>query len=181
MFKLRGILLSIFTSSLMFANDTTLLVDLSGSMSNRESEIKILVSQYINQKIQIFGFNDKVFELKKISDVYIDGSTNLAKALNKVNNSKYVILATDGKPDDELAVKNISSQLKQKGVKICSIFLSERNSVVPNILNEISDEIFNSQSLNSAHQLCVKTKEKWISEDSKIINNDIKKFTIFGE
>lgn len=182
MVKLIGTLCSLFVSSMIYASDTIVLMDLSASMFRNEKAVKKLVKDYLKQNIPLIGFNDTAFEIKKEHEVVMGSNTNLTSALKYTNHYKninYLLIATDGIPNNEDTVRKEISNLKQQGVKICSIYLSKNNSQPPQVIQDISDKVFTSNSLYSAHNMCKKIQKKWVAEMAKKINNDETKFHLF--
>lgn len=169
--------------AISLASETSFLLDMSGSMSSNPQSveaIKLLTKKHLNDKnIELIGFNDTAFHIKSLKDVRIGGNTAIAKALKIVNkkSTKYIILVTDGIPNSPQEALAEAKKLKKKKVKICSIFLKNKTGQKePEILKEISEQVFTSKSIMSAYAQCVAVKEQWVAEAAKRVKNDIDAF-----
>lgn len=135
-----------------------LLVDTSGSMNNfktKESVVQI-VDSYLGIREKVLGFNDTVYEVKETKDLKFNGGTNLAKAFNYIYSLDidYVVLITDGIPSNKLKALRASKKLKEKGVKVCGVYVSKEDTTIPKILEKISDQLFVTSNLNQIFTLC---------------------------
>ncbi len=143
-------------TSLAFAGDL-LLLDTSGSLSTPavQSEIKDIAQHNLDKNQDVLGFSDNVYAVNTVEDVVFGGGTNLSAALSQANalNYDYVVLVTDGEPNNEMKTLHEANLLKENGVKICSVFISVDNRV-PLVLAKISDEIFYTQDIKESLNLC---------------------------
>jgi hypothetical protein len=133
-----------FTASLACASDTVIVADSSGSMKGNEKNMQVAIKKALQKDINVIGFGSYIYTIRNEKDYHLNGTTNLSLALEDIDknypNTRYVIIASDGIPDDINAVKKISDKLKGKGIKFCSSFIGIGQ--VPAILKEISDITF---------------------------------------
>lgn len=163
---LRGLMLVVVMSSMSYGDDI-LLLDTSGSLSTQkvQSEVISVASTYISEKKDVLGFSDEIYPINKIKDIQFSGSTNLSAALKEAGeaNYDYIVLVTDGEPNSEQNTIVEAMKLKDKGIKICSVFVSDSNRI-PLVLAKISDEIFYTKDILSSLNLCNdEVKEKLLS------------------
>lgn len=145
----------------LMANNIEVLVDTSGSMKGREKEV-IEAIEYIKNKksdigITLFNNNTKRVNLNNITNLKMNGGTNLSGALVEVekNNPKGIIVITDGKPNDVNKTKQIMQKLRQKNIVICSAYIGQ--GIIPNILKQNSDAAFTIKNINDSINKCFTT------------------------
>ena len=157
MFKyFKSLVISILLSSLVFADDI-LLLDTSGSLSTPQvqKEITDIARIHIDLGKDVLGFSDNVYPIDSLQDVKFGGNTNLSAGLKEAyaSNYDYVVLVTDGEPNSNEKTIQEAKLLKESGVKICSVFISDQ-SRVPLVLAKISDEIFFTSDIKESLKLC---------------------------
>ncbi len=159
---LKLTLISMMLSCVIWAETTnvSLLIDTSGSMKGKESEIKSFVFKVMKEQkdMDIFLFNNDVKKVDKNKPlkIYPKGGTNLSYALSKVANddTKAIILITDGEPSSPKRVLKEVEKLKAKKTVICSSFIGN-NSRRPEILEKISDVFLVNESLKGSLDECL--------------------------
>jgi len=139
--------------TLSAATSTLLVLDSSHSMSGNEMHMKKTIRDNLKNGVEIVGFGSYWYNINKADDYHLNGSTALGKILKAVNDDKnsnfeYVILTTDGYPDDVELVKKQARILKDSGSKICSTFIAPPNTPIPQILKDISSAVFLSDAKN---------------------------------
>lgn len=166
------------TSNLAFSASTTeskeadekivLLIDLSASMLRYESKIKEMAVNIkkLHDNTDIYGFNTKLYPLNDISElkkIKPTANTDLASALSKLKDSRYLVLITDGLPDDRQKSEAIMKSMKSLGSKFCIGFIGETR-YTPGFLKDNADFFINDESLeigikNCMHKIEEKRKE----------------------
>ncbi|WP_428739382.1 hypothetical protein [Sulfurimonas sp.] len=143
-----------FTASASLADDM-LIVDTSGSLANKQKEVRAVVNQYLKKSIKVLAFNSSPYFVKHERELNFNGDTALSLALNKVQteNINFLTIVTDGLPNDEEESIKVANRLKQQGVKICAVFISD-NSEIPKTFNLIADRSFIISDVNKALDTC---------------------------
>ena len=182
---LSKVLFIVMLSSYLFASDEVMLLDTSGSLNNPSTvkEIKKLVKRYLALGKSIIAFNDDSYSVKSIDDLRFGGGTATAKALKAIlnDNYRYVVIVTDGESEDNTATIKQANLLKARGIKICSVFLSDSETTVPEALSQISDKVFRSANIEAAFAMCTssKTKEKILGKSAVVKIVDDSHFDLF--
>ena len=143
------------TTNLLNAKDL-LLVDFSVSLDtyNTKKQIKSVVKRYLRTSNDILAFNDKVFPILNSENLKFGGGTALSKGLSRATNYSYIILLTDGIPNDEKATVKEAERLKKQGSKICSVYITNKKKSIPNVLKTISDKVFATREIKQVFELC---------------------------
>ena len=176
--KLIGISLAACVS---ISASTLLILDSSGSMAGNESYMKNTVSKNINDDTDIVGFGSTWYNIKKPDDYHINGTTALGdvlEVLNNGNNTKfdYIIIASDGVPDNEAQVRTQAKLLKDSGSKICSTYIAPKNSQIPEILKDISSAVFLTDVTDPISKCQGAVKEKILGHTAVVKHIDINQF-----
>lgn len=150
-----------FTVSIATANDTVMVFDSSGSMSNSQNKMKEAIKKALKQNVDAVGFGSYVYTISKANDYHLNGGTALSLAFETIDTkypaTRYVVLVTDGSPNSIPLTRASAKKLKDKNIKICSSFIG--NGVLPEILKEISDLTFVS-NIDLAISKCNNKKVK---------------------
>lgn len=154
--KILGVLL--FCSNLA-SNDTLVVVDTSGSLDYdvAKKEISKIVDSYLKESVPIIAFNSSVYDIKTVNDLNFGGGTDLAEAYEKTLTfpfTKFVITITDGRPNNDNDTLFYAQELKKRGIKLCTIFLSNKEDTPPNVLKKFSDKIFVTNEFSKVRKLC---------------------------
>ncbi len=162
-------------SSVVLANDI-LIVDTSGSLSGHQTEVKKIVQKYLKTSGKVLAFNSVPYFIKSESELNFTGSTALSRALEEVKSEDvdFLIIVTDGLPDNETKSIKVANELKQRGVKICGVFVSN-TSTVSNTFNLIANKTFMVSDVNKALELCnesVKLELIWEGAIHKSVKAD---------
>ncbi len=165
-------------ASIACASDTVMVVDSSLSMAGNEDKIQIAIKKALQKNVNAIGFGSYVYPIKKAKDYHLNGSTALSLALEHIDKNfpetKFVILTSDGIPNDIKATKIAAKRLKQKNIKICSTFIG--SGKIPKILEDISDITFVS-NVDSAIAKCSNKRVKQKLMGAAIIKKvDINEF-----
>jgi len=163
----KTIIIICLTTSFINAGDL-LLIDSSGSMDRRsiKKPIKEMVKSYLNTSNEVLAFNDDVYTVKDKNDLVFKGGTALSKALEHIYSLDigYVVLVTDGIPDSETKTLLASKKLREKDVKICSVYLTNSSGSTPTVLEQISNQLFSTNEIDQVFKLCTSAvKKKLIS------------------
>jgi uncharacterized protein YegL len=128
---------------------------MSGDKSKQE--VKGVVAKYIGTSNEIIGFNDTVYMIKNEADLRFGGGTNLSLALKEAQTkqARFVTILTDGIPNDVSATIQASETLKNNNTVICSVFVSSDSNIeIPDVLKQISDEVFITNEISKVSKLC---------------------------
>lgn len=163
----KTIIIICLITSFVNASDL-LLIDTSGSMdqSSIKKPIKEMVKSYLKTSNEVFAFNDDVYKVDNENQLEFNGGTVLSNALEHIYSLDigYVVLVTDGIPDNENKTLSASKKLKEKDVKICSVYLTNSSGSAPSVLEEISDQLFTTNEIDQVFKLCTSAvKKKLIS------------------
>lgn len=184
---MKIILVKLLIVVLLFAQNENeiVLVDMSGSMGTEIiiKSIKKVVAEYLKNGARVYGFNANIKQINTIDEIIMRGGTNLLNALELIESKhkqlKYLILITDAKVNESNAILSVSNEMKKNGVKICSIYLSQNSSKVPKILLDISEELFETNNINSAFKRCKLKIREFREEHAKKIDVDDDEYIIF--
>ena len=148
----------------LMANNIEVLVDTSGSMKGREQEVKETIKDIAKRKsdigITLFNDNTKRVNSTNITNLTMNGGTNLSGALLEVEksyNPKGIIVITDGRPNDANKTKQIMQKLRQKNIVICSAYIGK--GTIPIILRDNSDVAFTIKNINDSINKCFTSPE----------------------
>ena len=173
----RIIVVTLILLSSLYAKDDVLLLDTSGSMSNTKvvSTVKKLTQEYLDKGKSIVAFNDTAYTVHSVDDLNFDGGTAMSKALKSVNTKQYrfVVIITDGEADNSEATIHEAKLLHEQNIKICSVYLSASSASIPDVLFNISDQVFQSSNIKAAFQMCsgeVRKKLLGIGAVKKTVN-----------
>ena len=144
----------VLLSSVAIANNL-LVVDTSGSLLGHEKEVQEIVKKYLKKSGKVLAFNSSPYFIKKAEELNFTGGTALSLALEKVKseNVDFLTIITDGLPNNEAKSIEVANELKQQGIKICGVFVSN-DSKVPNTFELIADKTFVIKDINKALELC---------------------------
>lgn len=175
----------LLVATTLFANnDSVFLVDTSGSMSKKVIRTKVakVVDTYLKNDVAVIGFNSVAYDVFNVKDLKFKGNTLLGKALKKsIHHSiSYIVIMTDGNPSDKEETLNNAKVLKEQGVKICSIYISENKNKAPKILTDISDAIFVTNDIGKIKKLCGnETRNRLLGKEAVYKVFDETKYNLF--
>jgi len=169
------------TITLSASTSTLLVLDSSGSMSGNESYMKATISKNLKKGIDIAGFGSSWYNINKPDDYHINGSTALGKVLKAINDDKnanfnYIIISTDGHPDNVDLVREQAKILKDSGSKICSTYIAPINTPIPQILHDISSAVFLSDVENSVSKCQGEMQEQILGHTATQKTIDVNQF-----
>jgi len=168
-------------NSISVSASTLLILDSSGSMDGNEQYMKSTIEKNLNNDTDIVGFGSKWYNINKASDYHIDGSTALGDILMVLNNGKnqnyeYIIIATDGLPNNPELVKQQAKILQNNGSKICSTFIAPKGTQIPAILMDISSEVFLTDVTDPISKCQGAVKEKILGHTAVKKHIDVNQF-----
>lgn len=161
------------------------LIDLSSSMAADEisKPIKQVVEAYLKKNIDVYGFNDNIKKIKNTSEIIMNGGTDLNKALLHISKIKEkinsLVLITDAILEDEEKLIKTSKKIRKNGTVICSVYIGNTSTSIPQILTNISDKLFKTTDINNAYLECEKVKKEHLSAKAKQIEIDIHEYELF--
>lgn len=129
-----------------------ILVDTSGSMSGQEQAlseaINWLTERVRNYRVYSFGCGIKELENETIQT---GCGTPMAHALHKAQEvgKEVVFLLSDGVPDSITDTNQAAQNLRQSGVKLCSIYVGDKSDGGAVLLKSLSDEFTTIGMLNN--------------------------------
>lgn len=158
-----------------------LLVDTSGSLEgySTENKIKQVVRSYLDTSNTVLAFNDDVYMVKSQDDLDFRGGTKLSDALIKVASMdvEYLILLTDGEPNSKTDTLLAFKKLQTNNVKVCSVYISNDSKNVPEVLKQISDQIFVTSQIDQVFELCNSSvRDELIGKTAVIKQVDVNKY-----
>lgn len=170
----------ILTFSSLLGSELVLL-DLSGSMSygNRGSDAKEMVQKLLDKNIRVLGYNDKLREIKSVSDIKYENGSDLGKALEYIYLSErdvtYINLIFDGDVGDKLATLRYGTFLKNNKVSICSIGVDMKT--MPEQVVQISKKALITTDILKARKMCRGVRKTALNEVIQEI--DTTKYDLF--
>lgn len=153
--KLIKIALILFISiSTSMAKDL-LIVDTSGSLSANEKEVRSVTHKYLQTNQDVLAFADQPYFIKDESELEFGGGTALSLALERVKtlDVDYLTIISDGVPNNEEEAIRIAKTLKDTGIKICGIYISD-TLTVPDTFKIIADRTFAINEIHKALEYC---------------------------
>lgn len=137
-----------------------LLVDTSGSVQSRKEDVKTIVHKYLKKYDNVLAFASKPYFVKSEDDLSFGGGTALSLALKKVQplGIDFLVIVTDGIPDEPEEAIKIAKELRSSGVTICGVYVSE-NLDVPATFEMIADKTFAVTQFNQAISHCTNIRD----------------------
>ena len=152
-----------------------LMVDTSGSVKSSKEEVKSIVHRYLKQHDNVLAFASKPYFVKSEDDLSFGGGTELSLALKKIQplGIDFLVIVTDGIPNEPEEAIKIAKELKNSGVTICGIYVSDSLDV-PQTFEMIADRTFAVTQFNQAITHCTNIREDLMGIEAihKSVNAD---------
>jgi len=166
---MKTVLKMVFTSFLVLGSlwgTELVLLDTSGSMNGERGEkAKQMVQKLLDKNIRVLGYNNKLTEIKSLSDIEYTSGSDLGKALEYVYLSErdvtYLNIITDGDVGDAYKTLKFGTYLKNNDVAICSVSV---DADIPTQLKEISKKALTTTDILTARKMCQGIRKKALNE-----------------
>lgn len=152
-----------------------LMVDTSGSVESNAKELKNIVRKYLRTSKNVLAFNSKPYFVQSENELSFGGSTALSLALKKVQplGIDFLIVLTDGSPDNPEKSIAMARKLRDSGVTICGVYVSD-SLEVPKTFELIADKTFAVNQFNDAVTNCTDIRQDLMGTEaiSKSVDAD---------
>lgn len=154
-----------------------LIIDVSGSIEPHAKEVKQMVHQYLENHTMVLAFASKPYFIKNEDELSFEGSTALSLALEKVQSLRmdFITIVTDGSPDNVEKSTAMAKKLKDRGTKICAVYVGE-GLKVPKVFSVIADKTFAINQFKLAVSRCTEAREQLIGIEAMHKSVNIDKF-----
>ncbi len=144
-----------------------LLVDTSGSVESNAQEVKDMVHKYLRTNKNVLAFASKPYFVKDEDDLVFGGGTALSLAFAKVESLgvDFLIVVTDGIADNSAKAVAMAKKLKNSGVTICGVYVSE-SLEIPEEFSKIADKTFAVNQFNKAVKHCTDIREDLMGREA---------------
>jgi len=144
-----------------------LLVDTSGSVEPSAQEVKNMVHKYLRTNKNVLAFASKPYFVQEEGDLVFGGGTALSLAFEKVKSMgvDFLIVVTDGMADNPAKAIAMAKKLKNNGVTICGVYVSE-NLEIPEEFAKIADKTFAVNQFNQAVKHCTDIREDLMGKEA---------------
>ena len=145
-----------------------LVVDTSMSVKSKAQEVKNIVHKYLKGSDKnVLAFSSDPYFIKSEDELVFRGSTALSLALKKIQplGIDYLIIVTDGSPDNPEEAIVMANKLKDSGVTICGVYVSDTLEV-PEAFEKITDKTFAVNQFNQAIAHCTDIRQDLIGTEA---------------